>query len=234
MSLPQILLIDDEKMLLEAMKRALKKDYRVITANSGVKGLKEARRVKPSLIVLDIMMPGGMDGLATGRELKNDPLLKSIPILYLSGLSDIETKISSFEIGADDFLTKPFDIRELRLRINAILGRNIPRQKPPSEPLIKHGDLVLNYQSFIVETPKGIHSLTPLEFDLLYYFITHPGQLVSNGQLLQDIWDYPPGTGSPDLVRMHIRNLRLKIEPNPKNPSYLKTMPRRGYVLTPV
>ncbi len=228
---PQILIIDDEEPLGNAITRILRQNYRLATANSGAEGLKKARQIKPDLIILDVLMPGGMDGFATGRELKNDPLLKSIPILYLSGLSDIEAKITGLEVGADDFLTKPFDIRELRLRIKAILRRNIPHQKQPSEPLIEQSGLSLNYETFQVTTQTGVRRLTPIEFDLLHYFMTHPGKVFASEQLLQKIWDYPPGTGSPDLVRMHVKNLRKKIEPDPKNPTHLKTIPRRGYIL---
>lgn len=228
---PQILIIDDEELLSSAITRTLRDDYRVTTANSGVEGLKKARQIKPDLIVLDVLMPGGMDGFATGRELKSDPHLKSTPILYLSGLSDIEAKITGFEVGADDFLSKPFDVRELRLRIKAILRRHPPRQKESADALSKQSGLTLNHETFQVTTPTGARRLTPIEFDLLHYFMTHPKQIFASERLLQDIWDYPPGTGSPDLVRMHIKNLRKKIEPDPKNPVYLKTIPRRGYVL---
>ncbi len=228
---PKILIIDDETLLSNAITRALRDDYQVTTANSGIEGLKKAREIKPDLVILDVLMPGGMDGFATGRELKNDSRLKSTPILYLSGLSDIETKITGFEVGADDFLSKPFDVRELRLRIKAILRRHPPRSKESSATLLKQSGLTLNYETFQVTTQIGVRRLTPIEFDLLHYFMTHPRQIFASERLLQDIWDYPPGTGSPDLVRMHIKNLRQKIEPDPKNPTYLKTIPRRGYVL---
>jgi two-component system response regulator RpaA len=230
MGKPQILVIDDEETLVKSIERMLRKEYQVSIAYSGIQGLKIARRVKPDLVVLDILMPG-MDGYDTCRELRKDPLLRSTPVLFLSALSSVDSKVTSFEAGADDYLVKPFDIRELLLRIKAILRRSQqPETQAPSK-FIKHGDITLNSQSFEVSTRKGMTHLTPIEFDLLYYFMSHPGEVFTSTRLLQDVWDYPSDTGSPDLVRMHIKNLRSKIEPNPSKPIYIKTIPRHGYTM---
>jgi DNA-binding response OmpR family regulator len=194
-----------------------------------------ARRLKPDLIILDVRMPG-MDGYETCRELRQDPLLKSTPILFLSAISATESKIRGLEAGADDYLVKPFNIRELQLRVKAILRRRTIQEstddeQPPQPKVIKRRDITLNSQSYQVKTRKGTSYLTPIEFDLLYYFMSHPDEVFTSDRLLQDIWDYPTDTGSPDLVRMHIRNLRSKIEPNPQRPIYIKTIPRQGYMM---
>lgn len=228
----QILVIDDEEIIIKSIERTLRKEYQVAVAYSGVQGLKVARRIKPDLIMLDVMMPG-MDGYETCRELKKDPLLASIPIIFLSAVSSVDSKITSLEAGADDYLVKPFDIRELQLRIKAVLRRhhtNNARQAP-APAIISCGSIQLNSKTFEVSGLKGQAQLTPIEFDLLYYFMSHPGEVFSSARLLQEVWDYPSDTGSPDLVRMHIKNLRSKIEPLPQSPVYIKTIPRHGYTM---
>ncbi len=225
-----ILVIDDEETLAKSIERMLRKEYQVSIAYSGVQGLKIARRVKPDLIILDVLMPG-MDGYETCREFKKDPILESTPILFLSALSSVESKIISLEAGADDYIVKPFDIRELSLRLKAILRRSQSEEIIPPPTVLQHGTIILDSQSFKVTTQKGISHLTPIEFDLLYYFMNHPGEVFTSSRLLQDVWDYPSDTGSPDLVRMHIKNLRSKIEPNPRTPIYIKTIPRHGYTM---
>ena len=228
----QILVIDDEEIVAKSTERILRKDYQVSVAYSGVQGIQIARRIKPDLIILDVLMPG-MDGHETCREIKKDPLLKSTPILFLSALGNVDSKVTSLEAGADDYLVKPYDIRELLLRIEVILRRS--RQQEEEEPdqptILEQGEITLNCQTFEAKTKKGTSNLTPVEFELLYYFMTHPGEVFSSARLLQDVWDYPTDTGSPDLVRMHIKNLRSKIEVNPSTPIYIKTIPRHGYTI---
>lgn len=227
----QILVIDDEEIIIKSIERTLRKDYQVSVAYSGVQGLKAARRIKPDLIMLDVMMPG-MDGYETCRELKKDPILASIPVIFLSALASVDSKVVSLEAGADDYLVKPFDIRELQLRIKAVLRRNQTKDTAePAPTIITCGSIQLNSQSFEVVSLKGQAHLTPIEFDLLYYFMNHPGEVFSSARLLQEVWDYPSDTGSPDLVRMHVKNLRSKIEPLPQSPMYIKTIPRHGYTM---
>lgn len=230
MTKAHILVIDDEEALCKSIERLLRKDYQVSLAYSGIQGLKLARRLRPNLVILDVLMPG-MNGYDTCRELKKDPLLESTPVLFLSALSSVESKIISLEAGADDYVVKPFNLKELTLRIKVLLRRH---KKPATQDLptiIRHGPIALNSQSFEVTTAKGVAHLTPIEFDLLYYFMSHPGEVFTSIRLLQDVWDYPSDTGSTDLVRMHIKNLRHKIEPDPSSPIYIKTIPRHGYTL---
>ena len=231
MAKAHILVIDDEVALCKTIERLLRKSYQVSMAHSGIQGLKTARRVKPDLIILDVLMPG-MDGHETCREMKQDPVLSHIPILFLSALSSVDSKVVSLEAGAEDYVVKPFDKRELQLRVQVLLRRQQESATPVKPPaVLQHGPISLNSRSFEVTTEKGVAHLTPIEFDLLYYFMSHPGQVFSSNRLLQDVWDYPSDTGSPDLVRMHIKNLRQKIEPNPQAPIYIKTIPRHGYTM---
>ncbi len=226
-----ILVVDDEEPVALSIELSLRRDYQVRVANSAAEALKIIRRAAPDLIILDIIMPG-MDGIQFCNELRKDPLFKSIPILFLTAKGRIEDKIAGLEAGADDYLTKPFDVRELQLRVKAILRRLAETQSPESTPEeLRVGDLVLNCQNYQVSTGEKTVLLTPVEFDLMYHLMSHPNQVFSGERLLRELWDYPSDTGSPDLVRMHIRNLRLKIEPDSRNPKYILTIPRHGYTI---
>jgi len=225
-----ILVVDDEERVALSIERSLQQQFQVRVAYTGPNALKIARRTKPDLVILDIMMPG-MDGLAVCRELRADPILHQVPILFLTARGRMEDKIEGFEAGADDYLTKPFDVRELLLRVKAILKRTISDEPEDTVDKISVGNLHLNCQNYQLSTKEKTVLLTPVEFDLMYHFLSHPGKVFSGEQLLRELWDYPSDTGSPDLVRMHVRNLRLKIEPNTRSPRYLLTVPRHGYTI---
>ena len=227
-----ILVIDDEERVALSIARSLQKEYQVRVAYNGPDAFKIARRVNPDLVILDIMMPG-MDGLEICRELRNDPLLQAVPILFLTARGRVEDKIDGFEAGADDYLTKPFDVRELLLRVKAILSRTSTQENKNSAPpdRLTIGNLTLNCQNYQLSTGEKSVLLTPVEFDLMYHLMSHPEQVFSGERLLRELWDYPSDTGSPDLVRMHIRNLRLKIEPNTSHPQFILTVPRHGYTI---
>ena len=233
-----VLVVDAEEVVARTVERALQGEYQVHVAYNGADALKIARRISPSLIILDIIMPG-MDGLETCRELRSDPLLKSVPILFLSGKGRPEERVEGLEAGADDYLAKPFNVRELLLRVKAILRRTSPGVRPVTPPasgtglpLLVVGDLTLNCSNFQLSTPQTTVQLTPVEFDLLYYLMTHPGQVFSCSQLLRDLWGYPGDAGSPDLVRVHIGNLRRKIEADSSHPRFIRTVSRHGYTVS--
>jgi two-component system, OmpR family, response regulator RpaA len=203
-------------------------------------------------------MPG-MDGYSVCREMRADPLLETIPILFLTAKVKDEDKIAGFLAGADDYLCKPFNVDELILRIRAILRRvkfrgNTPvtfeqkaQTKLPVEetaPVVvkeegkKHelgvGPYTLNVRSYELQTPdKGKIRLTPVQFDLLYHLMSHPGEIFSPSRLLDEVWDYPSDAGSPDLVRVHIKNLRERIETDPRTPKFIQTVPGYGYTIQP-
>jgi len=133
-------------------------------------------------------------------------------------------------MGADDYITKPFSLQELELRIQAILRRaqTGPRKGKPATSL-RMGELSLDCRTFEASVAGRTALLTPIEFELLYHLMTHAGEVFSTNRLLQEVWDYPTDTGSPDLVRMHVRNLRAKIEPDYRNPTFIVTVSRHGY-----
>lgn len=228
-----ILVIDDDEIVARSVELSLRHDgFQVSVAHSGVDGLKLARRESPDLIILDILMPG-MDGYQVCRELRADPLLEDVPVLFLTAKGKDEDKIEGFRAGADDYLTKPFNIDELILRAKAILRRNRPIQdgKPTRPRTLRVGDLRLDCRSFEVTTPTKQVLLTPIQFDLLYHLMSHAGEVFSAERLLREVWDYPYDTGSPDLVRVHVRNIRERIEDNSTRPIYLCTVPGHGYTI---
>lgn len=264
-----ILVIEDDDIVARTIERSLRGDeFRVSIANSGVEGLKLARRHPPDLVILDIIMPG-MDGFAVCREMRADPLLAETPILFLTAKIKDEDKIAGFNAGADDYLTKPFNIDELMLRLRAILRRvrkqmqieaaraaeqgavSMEKTSPPIEPsagadiqqpirpagerfrLMLHG-YTLDTRSYELYTPMGGKvRLTPVQYELLHHLMRHPGEIFSPGRLLDEVWDYPSDTGSPDLVRVHIKNLRERIEADPRRPAFIRTVPGYGYTISP-
>jgi two-component system, OmpR family, response regulator RpaA len=228
-----ILVIDDDELVSRTLQRALKLyDYHVMVSNSGAEGLHTARRHRPDLLVLDVVMPG-TDGFEVCRQVRSDPLLKSVPILFLTARSKDEDKIEGFRAGGDDYLAKPFNMQELQLRITAILRRtNNGYDEAGSSEELRVGPVSLNTRTFRVRTPAGTKLLTNVQFDLLYHLMSNAGQVFTSQQLLQDVWDYPPDTGSPELVRAHIKNLRDKIEPEPRRPIYIRTVQGHGYTFT--
>jgi two-component system, OmpR family, response regulator RpaA len=248
-----ILVIEDDEIVARTIERCLRgSEYRVRLANSGVEGLRSSRRDIPQLVILDVIMPG-MDGYAVCREMRGDPVLEDIPILFLTAKTKDEDKIAGFTAGADDYLGKPFNVDELLLRIRAILRRTQRLQttnktensqtgsQPVSPSVVREesgdrviliGPFTLNTRTYEFSGPKtGKIRLTPVQYDLLYHLMNHPGEIFSPARLLDEVWDYPSDAGSPDLVRVHIKNLRERIEENPRNPVFIKTIAGFGYTI---
>ena len=228
----EILVVDDDRDVAQSIELALRRrGFRVTLAHSGVEALKVLRRYKPDLVILDVLMPG-MTGLEVCRRLRADAKTEDLPIIFLTARGQERDRIEGLRAGADDYLGKPFALEELMLRTKAVLRRSQrARVQEQSQELVA-GRLKLDSRTFEVTTPErsGI-LLTPTEFDLLYHLMAHAGQVFSSDRLLQEVWDFPYDTGSTDLVRAHIKNLREKIEPNPRSPVYLRTVPRHGYMV---
>ncbi len=261
-----ILVIEDDDIVARTVERSLRgNEFRVVIANSGIEGLKVARRRRPDLVILDVIMPG-MDGYAVCREMRADPLLINIPVLFLTAKVKDEDRIAGFVAGGDDYLSKPFNIDELILRIRAILRRvrlqaeaqqilaqqaqaaapaveaaalspipvTQPDSKIPTELRrnITIGEYTLDTRTYELLTPQhGKIRLTPVQFDLLHHMMRHPGEIFSPIRLLDEVWDYPSDSGSPDLVRVHIKNLRERIELDPHAPAFIRTVPGFGYTV---
>lgn len=226
-----ILVIDDDELVSQTLQRALKMyGYHVMVAKSGTEGLQLARRHRPDLFVLDIIMPGA-DGYQVCRQIRGDPLLTDLPVLFLTAKGKDEDKIEGFRAGADDYMSKPFNMEELQLRVEAILRRALGgEEEEEADPnKLRVDEVTLDCRTFEVTTPAGTTLLTNVQFDLLYHLMSNAGQVFTSQQLLQDVWDYPPDTGSPELVRAHVKNLRDKMEPTPGEPRYICTIQGHGY-----
>lgn len=258
----KILIIEDDEIVARTIERSLRcQDFRVTLTNSGVEGLKIARRDIPDLVILDVIMPG-MNGYAVCRAIREDNKIANIPILFLTAKIKDEDRITGFNAGADDYLTKPFNVDELVLRVRAILRRTYPGNSKPqngknsnykitspgpkNKPLslkaqidksgqyLVVGDYRLDTGTFEMHTPgRGKLRLTPVQYDLLYHLMSHSGQVFSPARLLDEVWDYPLDTGSPDLVRVHIKKLRDRIETNPAQPQFIRTIQGFGYTINP-
>jgi DNA-binding response OmpR family regulator len=231
-----ILVVDDEPDLTWVIQRKLERsDYKVLTAHNGLEALAVARRHYPALIVLDINMPV-LDGLETCKRVRKDPTLATIPILLLSEKQEIQTQVEGLDHGADDYITKPFDLGDFLARIRALLRRSQLFSNPCADgDGIQSSTLVVDEVSLdlntgIVNARGKTSDLTPIEIDLLYFLMTHPQELFTSRQLLQLVWNYPDEINNAGLVRWHIMNLRNKIEIDPKCPNHIITVAHQGYM----
>lgn len=231
MAQPLVLVVDDNFELLRGLRGTLLDEgYEVQTAVNGLEGLKAARRYHPDLIVLDITMPI-IDGLEVCRQLRQDEALRRIGILFLTSHSSVEDRVAGLEEGGDDYLSKPFDLNEFKARVKALLRRS-EGSAASRQSLLTLGPLRLDRQAYRVSVNQGpFVQLTPAEYELLHFLMTHENRTFSSDQLLENVWSYEVGTADPSLARWHVRNLRNKIESEPANPIYLRTVPRFGYML---
>ncbi len=223
-----ILVVEDDKTLLDVLKYNLNKEgYNIITAIDGDQALEAARSQKPDLIVLDIMLPR-LNGFEVCRILRKD---MTVPILMLTAKSEEVDKIIGLEIGADDYMTKPFSVRELLARIKALLRRaKVVETKEAGEAILSLGNLEIDISRRRATLSGMILNVTQKEFDLLAFLARNRGLVFSREQLLEKVWgyDYAGGTRTVDV---HIRWLREKIETNPANPKRLITVRGIGYKL---
>ncbi|MFH1454118.1 MAG: response regulator transcription factor [Armatimonadota bacterium] len=219
----KILVVDDEKNIVELVKFNLEKEgYEVLCAYSGDEAIELARRERPDLIVLDIMMPG-KSGLDVCRILRSE---SKIPIIMATAKGEEVDKILGLELGADDYVTKPFSPRELVSRIKAILRRT--SDKVVVENMLEFGELSVDLVKRIVKLRNKILNLKPKEFDLLKILSTNPGKVFTRDFLLEQLWGYDY-LGDTRTVDVHMRRLRQKLEVDPAKPVYLKTIHGIGY-----
>lgn len=226
-----ILIIDDDIDVIGTLTRLLERqNYEVTGVTSGEAGLDMIRNRLPDLLILDIIMPE-MSGLDVCRKLRSDDTYNWMPILFLSARNSTDDIVEGLDLGADDYITKPFEITELNARLRSLL-RRAQRENPNARTVITLGELSINSTTHEVITPKKTTQLTATEHRLLRFFMEHPEEALSPSVLLQEVWSYPSDAGDPDLVRAHVRNLRNKIETNPKSPQYLRTIHGVGYIMT--
>ena len=231
---PIVLVADDEPIVVEVVERYLRRDgFRVITASTAPEAWDAAlsQDFPPSLIVLDVMLPGG-DGFDICRRLRAEKGVR-VPILLLTARSEEADRIAGLSIGADDYIPKPFSPGELVARVKAQLRRvQLDTEPPASDGTLRGGDLHLDPHLRTVEALGTPINLTPKEFDLLHYLMAHPGHAFSRDDLLDAVWDRDY-FGGPSTVTVHIRRLREKIERDPARPTHIKVVWGVGYKFDP-
>lgn len=226
---PHILTVDDDTEVLGTLERVLKHEaFEVSQATSGAEALSILEKKVPDLVILDIVMPE-MDGISLCRHLRRDARFVALPVLFLTAKGSTDDIVAGLDAGADDYVVKPFELAELRARIAALLRRGV-RDKTMTA-VIEFDNLRLDSDTYQVEIGGECIQLTSTEHRLLRYLMEHPNQALSPSHLLQAVWEYPPNTGDPDLVRAHVRNLRAKIEKNPQR-KYIRTIHGVGYMIS--
>ena len=227
----KILLIDDDKAIVELVKVNLElQGHTILTAYDALTGMALTQQETPDLIILDLMMPE-VDGFTTCQRIRQNEDTKDVPILMLTALSRTDDKISGFNAGADDYLTKPFELPELYVRVRALLRRSGKAPSALTLPEILHaGDITLIPESREVKIIDKVVRLTPIEFEVLHCLLQHHGQTVTTSKLLEEVWGYSPDD-DVDTIRVHIRHLRTRIEISSKR--YIKTVYGGGYQLIP-
>jgi two-component system alkaline phosphatase synthesis response regulator PhoP len=238
----KILVVDDEAVLVETIAYNLEQaGYQVITAADGASALEVARRESPDLIILDIMLPE-MDGLEVCRQLRRDGSTAATPIIMLTAKGDEIDKVVGLEVGADDYVTKPFGRRELLARVRALLRRANPTQEDrnaqnvsgetsqtqrPGRELLA-GPLRIDLAGRRINCRGKDLELQPKQFDLLTYLARNRGTVLTRDQLLQNVWGYDY-VGDTRTVDVHVRWLREKLEEDPANPKLIQTVRGVGY-----
>jgi DNA-binding response OmpR family regulator len=218
------LIIDDEPRIVDGVRKYFEQaGFDVLAAYDGPGGLSLARQEQPDLIVLDLMLPG-MDGMDVCRELRRE---SNVPIIMLTARVEEADKLIGLELGADDYVTKPFSPRELVARARAVL-RRVQETPAPSAKPYRFGDVMFDVAARRCVVGEEVVPLTPTEFSLLHVLVRHPGQVLSRMQLLEaahlGVYD-----GVERTVDVHVHNLRRKLEPDPKHPRYIHTVFGTGY-----
>lgn len=226
MTPPRILIVEDEAMVAEVVERYLKRDgYDVDVVHDGLAAAASYAAERPALVVLDVMLPG-LDGLELCRRIRADG---DTPIILLTSRDREADRINGLNLGADDYVTKPFSPGELAARVQAVLRRSSP---PPRSTHLRFGNVTIDADARRVEVDGATAALTAREFDLLLHFAEHPGLVFTREQLLSAVWrdDFDGDAGT---VTVHVRRLRAKVEADPPRPVHLKTVWGVGYRLDP-
>ncbi|MBE0068376.1 response regulator transcription factor [Thermoanaerobacterium thermosaccharolyticum] len=221
----KILAIDDEEKILDVIKAYLEREgYSVFTETNGANAINTFKSLKPDLVILDLMLPG-----LSGEEICSKiRAISKVPILMLTAKVEEDDKVYGFSIGADDYLTKPFSPRELTMRVKAILRRTKDDMALNDIFSFNDGDLVIDTRSYEVKKSGEIVNLTPNEYKLLTVMAQNPNRVFTRGELIEKVMGYD-FEGFDRTIDAHRKNLRQKIEDDPKNPVYIKTVYGAGY-----
>ncbi len=227
----KILVVDDDTAINELIKVNLElQGYEVFQAYNGTEGFALAKQEAPSLIILDVMMPE-VDGFTVAQRVRQSSEIADTPIIMLTALGELNDKVNGFNLGVDDYLTKPFEIEELIVRVRALLKRT--RQIPKSSAvrdLVTYKEITLLPETYSVQINDKIQKLTPIEFDIFNLLFQNHGNMVSGARLLKEVWGYEPDD-NVETIRVHIRHLRSKIDKVSDGKKYIETIYGGGYKL---
>jgi len=222
---PIVLVVDDENTLRDFVRRNLEvRGYTVVTSSNGLEALALFNTQNVDLVILDLMMPR-MDGLETTRRIRQR---STVPIIILTALDEESDKIKAFDLGADDYLTKPFGVGELLARVKAVLRRSRWTEPPTRQGRLIHGDIIVDLERHEVTARGEEVKLTPTEFNLLAYLMEYAGKVLPHQAILKNVWG-PEYGEETEYLRVYIGHLRQKIEENPSKPNYIMTERGIGY-----
>jgi two-component system, OmpR family, response regulator MprA len=229
---PRLLVVDDEQSIVDFIRLGMRYEgYRVEEASDGVTGFDAAQRLRPSLVILDVMLPG-MDGIEVCRRLRENEATQDIPILMLTAKDEVRDRVTGLDAGADDYLTKPFSFEELLARVRALLRRQqrVVAAGGPGGRVLRIADLTLDEAAREVRRGDRLIELTATEYNLLHLLLTHPRQVLDRQTILNRVWGYD-FMGETNIIEVYVRYLREKIEDEPSNPKLIQTVRGVGYVL---
>jgi two-component system, OmpR family, KDP operon response regulator KdpE len=225
----RILVAEDQDSLRASIGRNLRaRGFEVIEAANGMEALSLWDAEQPQLLILDVMMPR-MDGLEVCRRVRER---STVPIIVLTAMDSESDKVAAFDLGADDYLCKPFSVEELLARVRAVLRRAEWHAQPPAPQVRRYGDLTIDLEGHSVSRQGQLVQLTPTEFALLAQLVAHPNKAMPHQTLLQRVWGSEYG-GEAEYLRVYIGRLRRKLETDPSNPRHLLTEPGIGYRFVP-
>ena len=229
----KILVIDDDEAINELVRINLEiAGYSVICANDGISGFAKAKQELPDLIILDVMMPD-VDGYTVAKRIRENEEIKETPIIMLTALGMLDNKVKGFDIGVDDYLVKPFEIEELKVRVRALLKRTdkIPKSAATRE-ILQQGDITLLPETYSVKIKENTVKVTPIEFDIINLLMQNYDNMVSGAKILKEIWGYNPDD-DVETIRVHIRHIRAKLDKISGDKQYIETVYGGGYKLVP-
>ncbi len=229
---PRLLVVDDEQAIIDFIRLGMRYEgYQVDHAGDGYVALDLAQRLRPDAIILDIMLPM-MDGLETCRRLRENEATANIPILMLTAKDEVRDRVTGLEVGADDYLTKPFSFDELLARVKALLRRQqrIVAAGGPGGRTLRVADVSMDEAAREVKRGERIVDLTATEYNLLHLFMNHPRQVLDRQTILNRVWGYD-FMGETNIIEVYVRYLREKLEDDPSAPRLIQTVRGVGYVM---
>ena len=230
-----VLVIEDEESIVELIKLGLHyENFEVESEEEGAEGISAAQRLSPAIIILDVGLPGDMDGLEVLRRLRQNPTTRDIPVLMLTAKGESHDKVVGLNSGADDYLAKPFNFDELVARLRALLRRRQRSSQGDNslqdDQVLEYGDLRMNLATRELTANSELIALTTTEFNLLQLFMSHPNHVLDRQTILNRVWGYD-FMGETNIIEVYVRYLREKIEENPSAPRYIQTVRGVGYIL---